>query len=126
MEAKDIPQKVSAEQFCEAILNDLIGGVITKDEAMKLLCEYTERVMHLIEQQTEWVSVDERLPETDGEYQIWDNGWGVANFIDGIWKGDKIANSTSPYVKGKFRIEVRPTHWKPLPTAPKQNKIKGE
>lgn len=67
--------------------------------------------------QNEWVSVDERLPETAGEYLVvyhpchWDNV--SAKVCVGI---DSFRGKTA-WAKKKYQ---RVTHWMPLPAPPEK------
>lgn len=59
----------------------------------------------LSEQQTEWISVEDRLPEEEGQYLV-------------CQKGNAIVTSSYSLCKKKwFHHEV--THWMPLPEPPK-------
>ena len=66
----------------------------------------------------EWISVDERLPDNDGEYLTWD---GLIYFLIwfnaslGLWNVSE-GGDTSSAIRDV-------THWMPLPEAPK---MKGE
>lgn len=66
-------------------------------------------------EKSEWISVEERLPDKDGEYLTW-NGiiyyliWFNASL--GLWNVSEDGN-TSAAIRGV-------THWMPLPEAPKK------
>ena len=66
----------------------------------------------------EWISVEERLPDKDGEYLTWD---GLIYFLIwfnaslGLWNVSE-SGDTSSAIRGV-------THWMPLPEPPK---MKGE
>ena len=59
--------------------------------------------------QSEWISVDERLPERSGKYLVatFDRRVGIGNLIDYYCDGDLSFDN--------YKI----THWMPLPEAPK-------
>ena len=66
---------------------------------------------------TEWISVDERLPEAEGSYLVYDMGMhrGISTAmirISYFKKGDRYHD----YMwKNHF------SHWKPLPKPPKES-----
>ena len=62
----------------------------------------------------EWISVEERLPETEGKYLVCtaNGNIGVGNFIDYYGTGKRLCFDTWAV-----------THWMPLPEPPK---MKGE
>lgn len=59
----------------------------------------------------EWVSVAERLPETEGYYLTWVNGF--SRPIE-LYFGENKCFATAD------RSKVNVTHWQPLPTPPNQ------
>jgi hypothetical protein len=65
-----------------------------------------------------WVRVD-NPPTQNGKYLIWDNGWDEAHYKDGKWISTQpTLKSTSPLLQSRFRQELHPTHWQPLPSPP--------
>ena len=78
--------------------------------------KYAKRVIEAgYEPRSEWISVDERLPDEDGEYLTW-NGliyfliWFNASL--GLWNVSEDGD-TSSAISGV-------THWMPLPEPPKK------
>ena len=66
--------------------------------------------------EAQWISVED-APNTNGHYQIWDNGYGEGLFHNGEWK------STDRPVKNAMGVQclratIHPTHWMPLPQKP--------
>lgn len=61
---------------------------------------------------SEWISVDERLPERTGKYLVFtfDRRIYICNFIDHYCNGDAQFD------------DYKVTHWMPLPEAPKGDK----
>jgi len=47
MEAKDIKSLADCKAYLEGCINDYEGGVSTKEETLKALMEYTERITKL-------------------------------------------------------------------------------
>jgi len=62
-----------------------------------------------------WVRVEDGLPEENGKYSIWDNGYDTALFMDGKWLSE---NKQVPGVLSDFRAQIFPSHWKRI-TPPK-------
>lgn len=62
----------------------------------------------------EWISVEERLPKTDGDFLVWSDYYGV---ILGHY-----------FARGRYFISkaVEVTHWMQLPEAPKMKGDEGE
>lgn len=58
---------------------------------------------------SEWISVDQVLPQEEGEYLIWDGYWNIVLFIDGMWDFGRARMLTK---------DTDITHWMPLPEAP--------
>lgn len=89
------------EQFCNAL--DKIADLSKKIKNLK--------------KKTEWISVEKELPKKEGEYLVFYNGY--------ILPADFRFDSSSGY----FHIyneygDKQPTHWMPLPKAPKITKKK--
>ncbi len=67
---------------------------------------------------SEWINVDERLPEKDTPVLICLQG------INGIFRWEMDFISSSPDYLGKFLFEYfkmgRVTHWIPLPSLPEE------
>ena len=76
---------------------------------------YAEEIYNAGYRKQEWISVEDRLPEEDGEYLTW-NGliyyliWFNASL--GLWNVSEDGD-TSTAIRGV-------THWMPLPEAPKK------
>ncbi len=70
-----------------------------------------------LSKQSEWISVSERLPEEGKNVLCYDHGKVLIAFLDdkytGVW-WDYVA-----YDRDDTWDEVFPTHWMPLPQAPK-------
>lgn len=67
-----------------------------------------------------WISVKERMPETEGRYLVFPIGkyYGeVVNFT--LWPYDEIPSRNFFYDNDGMLHVVTPTHWMPLPPAPK-------
>ena len=72
-------------------------------------------ILDMVANQSKWISVEDKLPEKNGEYLIYDNGLDKALFSNGLWK------STGKEERGilsDFRKTLNPTHWQPLPEKP--------
>jgi Protein of unknown function (DUF551) len=68
-----------------------------------------------------WIRVEDE-PVENGIYMIWYFGLCEAHFKDGKWIDTQATEkSTSPYLQSRFRRQVNPTHWQPLPQPPKTN-----
>ncbi len=71
----------------------------------------------------EWISVEDELPKTNGYYTIWDNGYGEGLFHEGGW------DSTDRPIRNAMGVQclratIHPTHYAPIPTAPKEKENK--
>ena len=66
-----------------------------------------ERIYNAGYRKQEWISVGERLPESDGEFLVWNDFYGA--IVGHYW------------ARGKYFISkaVTVTHWMPLPEPPK-------
>ena len=74
-----------------------------------------ENAMEVYANQSKWISVKDRLPKTNGHYLIYDMGYEIALFSNGLWKTlDKVEKG----VLSDFRSTLKPTHWQPLPKKP--------
>lgn len=71
--------------------------------------------IEVLEGATAWISVDERLPEVDGEYLVYGNCTNSGEQVD-IAKFDTFGSD--PRGPKIFRKHNQPTHWQPLPAAP--------
>jgi hypothetical protein len=75
---------------------------------------YAEILYNAGYRKQEWISVEDRLPDEDGEYLTWD---GLVCFLIwfnaslGLWNVSE-GGDTSSAIRGV-------THWMPLPEAPK-------
>lgn len=49
LKPENINSLTDAQIFIEGVLNDLEDGIITKDEALELMGEYTIRIIKLVE-----------------------------------------------------------------------------
>lgn len=67
--------------------------------------------------QSEWISVDERLPEESGDYLTYHNGVISALMYSAKHKLFNAADSLSKEYSKKHSITV--SHWMSLPEAPK-------
>lgn len=79
---------------------------------------------------SEWISVDERLPE-ENQYVVfasfYECSWGVefdsviaGEFWNGSFYPDTNGLEASNYDGGAtITLEMKPTHWMPLPEPPK-------
>jgi hypothetical protein len=66
-----------------------------------------------------WISVKDKFPEENGNYLIYDGECEVARFKDNIFiELYPTGTESGPYTKGRFRQEIKPTHWMPLPIQP--------
>lgn len=68
----------------------------------------------------EWVSVDDRLPEKEGRYVIWDRTDAeVVLYFNGEWKSLDRVKQEGPF---RFRATYKPSHWMEIhsPTPPKE------
>jgi len=86
----------------------------TEHPAYKAMRERSERAEQLLEDRR-WISVEERLPEENGMYLVWDPSENVHDFAmyEGNWcysfpPFDPILHDTSDEI----------SHWMPLPAAP--------
>lgn len=94
----------------------MIGNVVAyvpcafcEKKEMCSMCELSFR-----RNQSEWISVDERLPESEGKYLVCTSNGniGVGNFINYYGTGKHLCFDTWAV-----------THWMPLPEPPK---MKGD
>lgn len=75
---------------------------------------------------TEWISVEERLPEVAGrEYLVWDDIQATVKKRFFYRIPPSIPLETYPYIREYFGNSAdykRYTHWMPLPEPPKESK----
>ena len=81
---------------------------------------FVDIVHKLSEQVPEWISVEERLPESETEVLVWLRH--IPNIA--VYGHDKYGNLDFYYIdecgyRGTFRPAV--THWMPLPEPPKES-----
>lgn len=96
------------EEIIDAIEFQLIVANATKTPSIALPAKYGMFLLDLLRKQGEgeWISVDERLPDADGDYLVWNN---YHKAIVGHY-----------WLKGRYFISkaVTVTHWMPLPEPP--------
>ena len=68
-----------------------------------------------LQSESEWISVEDRLPESNGHYLIWDYGNDIALFHYGKWK---TTDKQERGVLSDLRATINPTHWMYLPQEP--------
>ena len=92
----------------------------TYDPNYKLLLdEASDR----LENQSEWMSVDERLPETEGTYLVWNKEQKKIEIRFFHRLPPHYPVESHPEIReyfGNFADYKRITHWMPLPEAPKR------
>ena len=72
--------------------------------------------------QSEWISVDERLPETEGDYLVWNKERKKIEIRFFYRLPPNYPVESHPEIReyfGNFADYKRITHWMPLPEAPK-------
>ena len=81
----------------------------TNDELLEQLT-YVEAERDALREQTRWIPVEERLPEKSNWVLVSGNKLVSVGYFDSIiwWSADDL------------RFPFEPTHWMPLPPAPKE------
>ncbi len=97
---------------------DLLDNMVEDSGSFQLARKYCEYIAELEKSAPRWVSVEERLPEEDGWYLVFDTGAGEVtegryHFGCGWYQAD--GDLFPPYT-----IE----HWQPLPTLPAKKEDK--
>ena len=72
--------------------------------------------------QSEWISVDERLPETEGFYLVWNKGQKINQVRFFYRLPPNYPVESHPEIReyfGNFADYKWITHWMPLPEVPK-------
>ena len=111
--ARTIDKRIMLDLIIEAKKTDPEAGPFSE-----WLAEYLVDHLPTLTPPNEWVSVEERLPDTAGEFLVvyhpcyWDNV--SAEICIGI---DSFRGKTA-WAKRKYQ---RVTHWMPLPEPPKED-----
>jgi hypothetical protein len=72
--------------------------------------------------QSEWISVDERLPESEGDFLVWNKEQKRTEIRFFYRLPPNYPVESHPEIReyfGNFKDYKRITHWMPLPEAPK-------
>lgn len=104
------------KQTIEEMAKDVTYSIVWDSDGYATVdCLATAKKLHLkgYHRQSEWISVDERLPEREGKYLVCttNGNIGVGNFIDYYGKGTHLCFDCWAV-----------THWMPLPEPPKMRK----
>lgn len=85
----------------------------TGDRDYAVAIGVTQHCINIVKQHSEWISVDERLPEHDGTYPaLADGRFGIAKF-------DPEYNAWLFKNFEVYELMANVTHWMPIPQPPK-------
>ena len=86
----------------------------TGDRDYAVAIGVTQHCINIVEQHSDWISVNERLPEHDGTYPaLADGRFGIAKF-------DPEYNAWLFKNFEVYELMANVTHWMPIPQPPKQ------
>lgn len=114
---------MSREKQVEEMRKDIFaafGGYAKWEEDWQSLAEAVYNAGY--RKQSEWISVDERLPETEGDYLVWNKEQKRIEIRFFYRLPPNYPVESHPEIReyfGNFADYKRITHWMPLPEAPK-------
>jgi hypothetical protein len=115
---------MSKEQI-EEMVDDLMACHTEFYENGELYTDYPDMAENMIDKgwrKQEWISVDERLPETEGDYLVWNKEQKKIEIRFFYRLPPNYPVESHPEIReyfGNFLDYKRITHWMPLPEAPK-------
>lgn len=72
---------------------------------------------------SEWISVNDRIPESIDRVLTWHPSWGhLIGYHDMyLWVACGVHCTTAPYSNNQENYDEIPTHWMPLPEPPNKS-----
>ena len=105
------------EEINKILVDSLLGFIDPPDKEM--IDVATDKITTLIERESGWISVEDRLPEQIGYCLVYYcEDWNYNRINKIAWA---FFNSQDEFCLTNSKVE--PTHWMPLPNPPKSEEV---
>ena len=107
------------EKTAEAIVKKYFP-YITKPSSIKRAVKAMEQYASQFKQPSEWISVEDRLPNHDADILFYDFGYNERKIHQAIFVTKDLFHRANMFIssEGGYFDLSHVTHWQPLPTPP--------